>query len=108
MRALTPPPARRMPSPLKSPLPLRVGHPSAVSPSPLTLPFDCAVQHGFDAFEWFPDKRPDGVGWVMADMTPPLRQYLRGRARDAGISLSVHAPIHAEPVRANGNKDLDE
>src|SRR5262249_4029336 len=36
------------------------------------------------------------------------RQAFRSRARDAGISLSVHAPVHADPLRPNGNKDLDE
>ncbi len=93
---------------MRSPFRLRVGNQSAFSASPLTLPFDFAVQHGFDAFEWFPDKRADGAGWVMADMTPAQRQILRSRARDAGISLSVHAPVHAEPLRNHGGKDLDE
>jgi sugar phosphate isomerase/epimerase len=93
---------------MNGPFRLRIGNQSAFSASPLTLPFDFAVQHGFDAFEWFPDKRPDGAGWVMADMSPALRQNLRARARDAGISLSVHAPVYAEPLRNNGGKDLDE
>jgi sugar phosphate isomerase/epimerase len=93
---------------MNGPFRLRVGNQSAFSASPLTLPFDFAVQHGFDAFEWFPDRRSDGAGWVMADMTPGMRHNLRARARDAGISLSVHAPVHVEPIRSNGNKDLDE
>jgi sugar phosphate isomerase/epimerase len=93
---------------MNSPFRLRVGNQSAFSANPLTLPFDFAVQHGFDAFEWFPDKHSDGAGWLISDMTAALRQKLRARARDAGISLSVHAPVHAEPLRGNGNKDLDE
>jgi sugar phosphate isomerase/epimerase len=93
---------------MNRPFRLRIGNQSAFSANPLTLPFDFAVQHGFDAFEWFPDKRSDGIGWCMADLTPAQRQNLRGRARDAGISLSVHAPVHAEPLRNGGSKDLDE
>ncbi len=87
---------------------IRVGNQSAFSASPLSLPFDFAVQHGFDAFEWFPDKRADGAGWVAADLTAAQRQALRHKARDAGVSLSVHAPVHADPLRKETHKDLDD
>jgi sugar phosphate isomerase/epimerase len=86
----------------------RVGNQSAFSAHPLTLPFDFAVQHGFDAFEWFPDKHADGAGWVASDITHAQRQSLRHQARDAGISLSVHAPVHADPLRKETHKDLDD
>jgi sugar phosphate isomerase/epimerase len=85
---------------------LRVGNQSAFSAAPWTAPFDFAVQHGFDAFEWFPDKKPDGAGFAIADLSASQRQHLRARARDAGISLSVHAPLHASPLR-NG-RELDD
>jgi sugar phosphate isomerase/epimerase len=88
------------------PLSLRVGNQSAFSAVPWTLPFDFAVQHGFDAFEWFPDKKPDGAGFSVADLSAAQRQQWRDRARDCGIRLSVHAPLHADPLR-NG-RDLDE
>jgi sugar phosphate isomerase/epimerase len=87
---------------------LRIGNQSAFSANPLTLPFDFAVQNGFDAFEWFPDKQASGAGWLIGDISSSQRQNLRSRARDAGISLSVHAPIHAEPLRPGANKDLDD
>jgi len=87
-------------------LSLRIGNQSAFSASPWTLPFDFALQHGFDAFEWFPDKKPDGAGFAAGDVSPSQRHELRARARDAGISLSVHAPIHADPIRHP--KDLDD
>jgi sugar phosphate isomerase/epimerase len=87
---------------------LRVGNQSAFSAHPLTLPFDFAVQNGFDAFEWFPDKRPDGAGWVIGDLSAAQRQNFRDRARDAGISLSVHAPVHAEPLRSGSVRELDD
>lgn len=86
-------------------LSLRIGNQSAFSAVPWTLPFDFAVQHGFDAFEWFPDKKPD-AGFAIADVSAAQRQELRARARDAGISLSVHAPVHADPFRHA--KDLDD
>jgi sugar phosphate isomerase/epimerase len=85
---------------------LRVGNQSAFSAVPWTAPFDFAVQHGFDAFEWFPDKKPDGAGFAIADISAAQRQHLRARARDVGISLSVHAPLHANPLR-NG-RELDD
>jgi sugar phosphate isomerase/epimerase len=87
-------------------LSLRVGNQSAFSASPWTRPFDFAVQHGFDAFEWFPDKKPDGAGFTCADLAAAVRQQLRARARDDGICLSVHAPVHASPLR-NG-RELDD
>jgi sugar phosphate isomerase/epimerase len=87
---------------------LRIGNQSAFSASPITLPFDFAIQHGFDAFEWFPDKRPDGPGWEIGDLSPANRQTLRKRARDAGLSLSVHAPVHADPLDRGAAKDLDD
>jgi sugar phosphate isomerase/epimerase len=87
---------------------LRVGNQSAFSAHPLTVPFDFAVQHGFDAFEWFPDKQASGAGWVTSDISPAQRQNYRARARDAGISLSVHAPVHADPLRPGSGKDLDD
>jgi sugar phosphate isomerase/epimerase len=87
-------------------LSLRVGNQSAFSAAPWTLPFDFAVQHGFDAFEWFPDRKPDGAGFAVADLGPPQRQALRDRARDGGISLSVHAPLLANPLH-NG-RELDD
>lgn len=87
---------------------IRVGNQSAFSAHPLTLPFDFAVQHGFDAFEWFPDKRGDGAGWAAGDISAAMRQALRTKARDAGISLSVHAPVHADPLHQGTHKDLED
>lgn len=86
----------------------RIGNQSAFSASPMTRPFDFAVSNGFDAFEWFPDKRSDGAGWLAADLDSAKRHDLRNRARDAGIRLSVHAPISADPLRPGGVRDVEE
>jgi sugar phosphate isomerase/epimerase len=90
---------------MASALSLRIGNQSAFSAAPWTLPFDFAVQHGFDAFEWFPDKKPDGAGFACTDLSTAQRQALRNRARDCGISLSVHTPIDASPLRNGRNLD---
>jgi sugar phosphate isomerase/epimerase len=91
---------------MPSSLSLRIGNQSAFSASPWTLPFDFAVQHGFDAFEWFPDRKPDGAGFAIADLSAAQRHSLRDRARDSGISLSVHAPLNARVL--NNGRELDD
>lgn len=84
----------------------RIGNQSAFSASPLTRPFEFALANGFEAFEWFPDRRPDGAGWGCADLDPAARLSFRDRARDAAIRLSVHAPVSADPLRPG--RDLDD
>lgn len=84
----------------------RIGNQSAFSAIPLTRPFEFALANGFEAFEWFPDKRPDGAGWVCADLDAATRLEYRDRARDAAIRLSVHAPVSADPLRPG--RELDD
>jgi sugar phosphate isomerase/epimerase len=86
---------------------LRIGCQSAFSAVPLTAPFDFALANGFDSFEWFPDKRPDGAGWLASDLDLPFRQAIRARARDAGMRLSVHAPVWADPLVPRTHPDLE-
>ena len=40
--------------------PIRIGGQTSFSSSKVTEPFEYAVSHRFDAFEWFPDWRPAG------------------------------------------------
>lgn len=84
----------------------RIGNQSAFSAVPLTAPFDFALKAGFEAFEWFPDKRPDGAGWLCTDLDAATRLAYRDRARDAGIRLSVHAPLTADPLKPG--RELDD
>jgi sugar phosphate isomerase/epimerase len=77
---------------------IRIGNQTAFSASPLELPFDFAVAHGFDAFEWFPDRSESGAGWSEADLTGEHRTIIRETALTHDISLSVHAPWWANPL----------
>jgi sugar phosphate isomerase/epimerase len=88
-------------------LTLHVGNQSAFS-APMLLPFEFAVKHGFGSFEFFPDKRPDGAGWAPAELAGPQRQAIRARARDAGLRLSVHAPLEADPLRPGSGRDVED
>lgn len=70
-------------------------------------PFDYAVACGFDAFEWFPDKK-NGSGWDESDLDAARRQNIQATARAHGMRLSVHARWQAnplEPVSANVFKE---
>ena len=86
---------------------VRIGNQTAHS-APLYAPFDFAILHGFDAFEWFPDHSADGAGRVASYLSSAQRQEARSRARDAGIRLSVHAPIPADPMRSGGDREMED
>src|SRR5512138_2625744 len=61
-------------------------------------PFDYAVSQGFDAFEWFPDKKP-GAGWDETDLNQAARQVIRETACARRMRLSVHARWQANPLQ---------
>lgn len=81
---------------------IRIGNQSAFCAKPLCLPFDYAVANHFDAFEWFVDRRPDGTGWMAADLSPELRATIRATAKRHDLCLSLHASITANPGSADG------
>ncbi len=84
---------------------IRIGNQTSYgAPSPAE-PFDYAVANGFDAFEWFPDKKP-GVGWDESDLTQAQRQKIRETAKEKGIRLSVHAPWQANPLHREASELL--
>jgi sugar phosphate isomerase/epimerase len=62
-------------------------------------PFEYAVAEGFDAFEWFPDKRESGAGWTESDIAEEQRAFIKKTALAHDIRLSVHAPWQANPLR---------
>jgi phosphoglucan,water dikinase len=62
------------------------------------LPFDYAIANGFDAFEWFPDKKFD-AGWDESDLSESQRRSIRETALARGMRMSVHARWEANPTQ---------
>ncbi len=90
--------------------PVFIGNQTAFSAPPL-VPFEYALAHGFDAFEFFPDEKPAGQGWRSSDWSRSERTALRAKALDHAVRLSVHASLGADPSRREGvdaiARDLD-
>lgn len=84
---------------------IRIGNQTTCH-APARLPYEFALGHGFDAFEWFSDK--GRAGWCEADSSAADRAELRRESRAAGIRFSVHAPIAADPVRPEGARAVLE
>jgi phosphoglucan,water dikinase len=63
------------------------------------VPFEYAVENGFDAFEWFPDRNPSGSGWDVGDVDSETRNRVRSTALRHDVRLSVHAPWQANPLK---------
>jgi sugar phosphate isomerase/epimerase len=84
---------------------IRIGNQTAISAGRM-VPFEFALRHGFDAFEWFPDKKvnPGGgaVGWDEPDMDRATRAWIRDAGKARGISFTVHAPWQANPLHPGG------
>ena len=93
---------------MTTPARVRIGNQTAYKALPPELPFEYAVARGFDAFEWFPDRRPTGQGWDAADLRPEQRAAFRKRAREHDITLSVHAKLPADPLEPGSQGHLEE
>lgn len=85
---------------------IHIGNQTALACADRMEPFEFALRHGFDAFEWFADRKqnPDGsvMGWDESDMDAGTRTWIRetGRARD--VLFTVHAPWQANPLCPGG------
>src|SRR5208337_2954960 len=79
---------------------VRIGNQTAVSANSVLQPFHYALANGFDAFEWFPDKKGPGAGWEESDISGETRIFIRDAAVARDISLSVHAPWQLNPLKA--------
>ena len=77
---------------------IRIGNQTAFSAPRIELPFEFAVEHGFDAFEWFPVRNEWGVGWTEDDLSKEKRALFKDTALAHDIALSVHAPWWANPL----------
>ena len=78
---------------------IRIGNQSAFSAPSIMGPFQYAAANGFDAFEWFPDKKESGAGWAEGDMSKEQRDFIKKTSLAHDIRLSVHAPWQANPLR---------
>ena len=56
---------------------IRIGNQTSCQ-VPSRVPYEFALRHGFDAFEWFSDR--GRFGWCEADMDAGERRALRGDA----------------------------
>ena len=72
-----------------------IGNQTAAWAATVVEPFDYAVAQGFNAFEWFPDKKP-GAGWDETDLDATARQRIRDMGKSRGIRFSVHARWQAD------------
>ncbi|MBF0538007.1 MAG: TIM barrel protein [Nitrospirae bacterium] len=78
---------------------VRVGNQTSYTASSMGLPFGYAIASGFDTFEWFPDKRDGGQGWLEGDISPVDRTNIKKKAIQQKITLSVHAPLVVNPLK---------
>jgi len=90
---------------------IRIGNHAAFSAASSTLPFEYAVENGFDAFEWFPDRKASGAGWDERDLDRDQRRAIQQSAAMHDVALSVHAPWWINPLKAGDHprifRDLD-
>ena len=82
---------------------IRIGNQTSCQ-VPARLPYEFALRHGFEAFEWFSDRGP--AGWCEADMNAGERRRLREEATEHGVLFSVHAPVAANPIRPGGAAEI--
>ncbi|MBI4689414.1 MAG: TIM barrel protein, partial [Nitrospirae bacterium] len=86
---------------------IRIGNQTSFSASPITLPFEYAVTMGFDAFEWFPDKR-SGSGWTEDDLSQDTRSQIKKTAFEHDIKLSVHTVWPSNLLEPESDKSLSK
>ncbi|MGD0838558.1 MAG: TIM barrel protein [Polyangia bacterium] len=84
---------------------LKIGNQTAFFAAP-TEPFAYAVEHGFAAFEFFPDGGPTGRGWSADDVSAEQRCQLRRAAEAARMRISVHAALEATLLGEQGGEKL--
>ncbi len=84
---------------------LTIGNQTAFTAAWPTLPWEFALAQGFDAFEWYNDKR-HGWGWSQDDVTGDERRRLAELGRRHGQAYSVHARCQANAAHAEGAAEI--
>ena len=87
---------------------IRIGNQTSASASLVMQPFEYAVAHGFDAFEWFPDKKKSGEGWTEDEISKETRRAIKETAQAKDISLSVHAPLPSHPLKTSAKESFSK
>jgi sugar phosphate isomerase/epimerase len=86
--------------------PIRIGNQTSVSCADPMRPFAFALEHGFDAFEWFADKKWDSAGhargWEEPDIDATARAWIRQAGTSQDVLFTVHAPWQANPLHPDG------
>jgi phosphoglucan,water dikinase len=77
---------------------IRIGNQTSFSSADVLRPFEYALANSFDAFEWFPDKNLDGMGWAEDDISHETRLFIRDTAAKNDIRLSVHVSLPTNPL----------
>ena len=89
---------------------IRIGNQTSYGALNAMEPFEFALENGFDAFEWFADKKisSDGsaCGWAESDMTEERRIEIRRLGAERDVLFSVHAPWQANPLEWGGDRIL--
>ena len=87
---------------------IQIGNQTSFSAASPMAPFEFAVAEGFQAFEWFPDKKEEGQGWEIKDLDRKTRAQIKNTAIKHKISLAVHAPWQANPLAPEGLAIFEE
>lgn len=84
---------------------IRVGNQTSRSARQMFEPFDYALACGFDAFEWFADRR-DGWGFDYSQVDQRACQRLAETGKTEGIRYSIHPPVTVRAVAPEGQTIL--
>jgi sugar phosphate isomerase/epimerase len=87
---------------------IAIGNQTSFAAPTATFPFEYAVAHSFDAFEFFPDRGASGAGFGLEDLSAEMRRDVANRAVAAGIRVSVHAPWNLDPLRRTARAQLEQ
>jgi sugar phosphate isomerase/epimerase len=87
-----------------------IGNQTALAAADRMAPFQFALDNGFDAFEWFEDKKvgpgTKTAGWDEADLDAATRRWIAETGKARVIRFTVHAPWQADPLRPGGTERL--
>jgi phosphoglucan,water dikinase len=87
---------------------IRIGNQTAYSAATIMRPFEFAADNRFYAFEWFPDKKITGEGWLVSDIPKKTRSDIRRLSEARDMRLSVHAPWPSDPLTPSSAASFPE